>query len=122
MQIRALLFLLLSSLILSSPTASQDDAFLPTWKLLSRQEKQHFVSGYLQGWRDAQKVVEIAGELARENPETAKDSLDKLRSIYDMESLRPDSMAEALDRFFSDPDNAGATLSKAMSAARQSLR
>lgn len=101
---------------------ASEESFLPTWKLMSRQEKQHFVSGYIQGWQDAERVAEVAKEFVDGNPKLAAQSLDQLKTIYNMRSVRPAEVAREIDSFYSDPDNSAAPLSRAMSSAREKLR
>ena len=116
----AIAAIVLTSVLLLARTSTADsDSFLPTWKLLNHQEKQHFVSGYIYGWKDAYNVTDIAIQYIKENPKTAVESLEKLKMLYNMEHVKPDQLVGALDNFYSDPDNSAATLSMAVSAARK---
>lgn len=102
-----------------SPLA--EHAFLPTWKLLKNEAKQHFVAGYLFGWRDAEKVTDIAIDYVKENPQGAIEGLERLRGIYDMQGLTADSMVRELDAYFSESSSKDATLSQAITAVRGRL-
>lgn len=95
-----------------------ESGFGPTWKLMSKQERKVFISGYLQAWRDAAKVNDIAIGFIKENPQKAVGSLEQIKSLYDMSGLDPDTMLSKLDRYFADPDHVQSTLSMAMSATK----
>lgn len=116
--------LLISSLLLASTSAAQTREqlpFLPTWKLLTRDQKRDFVAGYVQGWRDAAQVTDIAIGYVRENPKQAVEGLEKIRRLYDLSNLRSDGLVDGVDGFYSDPKNASATLSAAVTAVRAAL-
>jgi hypothetical protein len=100
---------------------SAEHAFLPTWKLLKSEAKQHFVAGYLYGWRDAEKVTDIAIDYVKENPQGAVEGLERVRGIYDMQGLTADSMVRELDAYFSESGSKDATLSQAITAVRGRL-
>lgn len=111
-------------LLVATPTAwgqSAAGAFGETWKLLEKEQKLHFVSGYLHGLRDAQRINDIATEYIRSNPKQAGEALEKLRPLYDLATVVPERVVGELDRFYGNPDQSGAPLSIAMSAARNSL-
>ena len=121
---RYLVLLLISSLLLISTSSAQSReqlAFLPTWKLLTRDQKRDFVAGYVQGWRDAAQVTDIAIDYVRENPKQAVEGLEKIRRIYDLSNIRAEGLVDGVDGFYSDPNNASATLSAAVTAVRAAL-
>lgn len=95
--------------------------FYPTWKLLSPAEKQQFVAGYIQGWKDAERVTDVAISYVKENPGKAVDGLERIRSLYDLGDLRPALLASAIDEFYRDPDNLNGGLSQAVSAAKRAV-
>lgn len=101
--------------------AQESDPFLPTWKLLSPEAKEQFIAGYLQGWRDAEKVTDIATQYVKENPQKALEGLEKIRALYDMSAYKSSAIVEHIDLFYKDPSNASSSLSKAVSGARQRL-
>ena len=101
--------------------AAINSPFFPTWKLLNSAEKQQFVAGYIQGWKDASMVTEITINYVRENPDKAVEGLQKVKNLYNMGDLKPALMVTAIDAFFSDPMNQGAGLSQAVSAAKVAL-
>lgn len=102
----------------SDSEKAEDSAFLPAWKLLGNNEKQEFISGYIQGWKDAVKILDIVISYVRENPERAERALISIKEIYDMSRVRPDQLVHEIDLFYSDPANRNAPLSKAMTAAK----
>lgn len=120
----ALCFVTFSALASKSFAESSDApaSFLPTWKLLNNEAKQQFISGYIQGWRDAERVTEIALDYVKENPQKAVEGLEKIKSLYDMRGLAPGDLIKALDAFYSLTENREASLSQAVSAAKQALR
>jgi len=94
-------------------------SFEPVWRLLTREQKQQFVAGYLNGMRDAAKMTDLLQGLVKQNPESVTGSLDRLAQIYsDVGRASPDVMAEGIDRFYSDPVNYGAQLSAAITSAQ----
>lgn len=115
------LFLSSASVAKAESKIASEASFLPTWKLLSNSAKQQFIAGYLFGWRDAKKVTDIALDFVKENPGSAVNGLEKIRDVYDMEGLTAESVVRELDRFFSDSEGKEATLSQAMTAARQQM-
>lgn len=92
--------------------------FGSTWKLLNQQEKRQFVSGYLAGLKDAERITGIALSFIKENPQQAVKGLERVQGLFGVGSLPADTVAAALDRYFSEPANASASLTLAMSAAR----
>lgn len=102
----------------SGETASSPSSFLPIWKLLTYDQKVQFVSGYIQGWKDAARVTDVAISFVRENPNNAVDGLEKLKGLYDLSDLKPNMVVDHIDSFYSDPDNSEAALSLAISASR----
>lgn len=121
---QALLFcLLLCTLFVALsylPAEERDNqaGFLPTWKLLSEKQKIDFMAGYLFGQRDAQQIIDIAIQYVRDNPTKAVESLERVKRLYDYEAVRPPLLAKEVDNFYSNPDNAQAPLSAAVSAGR----
>lgn len=101
--------------------AAEAGAFATTWKLLSSEQKLHFVSGYLYGLRDAQRIHEIASEYVKMNPAEATVALEKLRPLYDLSAIGPEKVVRELDTFYGNPEQNAAPLSLAMSAARNNL-
>lgn len=95
--------------------------FLAVWQLMSSEQKQQFIAGYLQGWRDAGKVTDIAIDYVREHPDKAVDGLEKIRALYDLHELSPSEVIPLIDAFFKHPGNQNATFSSAVTAARQAL-
>jgi len=96
-------------------------AFYPTWKLLSPAEKQQFVAGYIYGWRDAARVTDVVITYVKDNPGKAIEGLEQVKDLYDLGDLKPGILAQAIDAFFEDPDNKGAGLSQAVSAAKRAV-
>ncbi|MCB0331467.1 MAG: hypothetical protein KDD70_17470 [Bdellovibrionales bacterium] len=98
--------------------ADTNVSFYPTWKILKPTERKLFVSGYLQGWRDSRRVIEIVKMHIEENPDKAVASLEKIRKLYGTADLPVDGLIEQLTKFYSDPENQDAPLSVAVSASR----
>jgi hypothetical protein len=96
-------------------------SFLPTWKLLTAQDKQMFMAGYIQGWKDAAKVTDVAIGYVKNNPEEAIAGLEGIKKLYDLGSLRPQQLADAVDAFYSDPDNSRAPLTRAITAVKKTV-
>jgi len=119
-------FAMLCTLVhLSAPLlvfANTESSFFPTWKLLSSEERKQFIAGYIQGWRDAEKVTSIAVDYVRQEPNKAVEGLKKVQELYDLSGVTPDSLITGIDHFYSDPGNHSASLSRAVSAAKNSLR
>jgi hypothetical protein len=97
-------------------------SFLPTWKLLSTEQKQQFIAGYIQGWRDAARVTDIAIGYVRTNPEKALDGLEGVKQLYDLSGVKPTQLAQEVDAFYADPENGGAPLSLAITSAKRRLQ
>lgn len=104
---------------------AEDDSkggFSPTWKLMTLEQKQQFVAGYLQGWRDAAVVTDIVISYVRKNPQKAVASLEGVKELYNLKSLRSAELVERIDEFYADPSNNSAPLSRAVTAARTQLQ
>ena len=106
----------------SSGKQSVGQAIYPVWKLLTREQKMQFVAGYVQGWKDASKVTDIAIGFVRDNPNEAVSGLEKLKSLYDLSDVSPSLITTQLDGFFARTENQSASLSLAISTARSGLR
>ena len=92
-------------------------SFLPIWKLLSHGEKQQFIAGYIQGWKDAAKVIDVAIAYVRDNPKQALQSLERIKSLYLLSDAKATAIVERIDDFYTKPENRDAPLSLAISAA-----
>ncbi len=115
-----IIFLFISLIIPLFASAEGGGApFLPTWKLMSQRDREQFVAGYIQGWRDASSFTDIAIQYVQESPNEALDSLIQLRKVYEVKDLRPALMSEAINDFFKDSSNENAPLSQAVSYAKQ---
>ena len=101
-----------------SESASSQKSFLPVWKLLSNDQKQEFVAGYIQGWHDAAMVTDIAITYIKQNPRDAINGLERIKSVYDLSAVKPDAVVQAIDEFYSNPENGAAPLSLAITSAR----
>ena len=123
--LRMLRSALLLCLVYQAQVCLADDseiAFFPTWKLLNAQEKQQFIAGYVQGWRDAEKVTKIAREYVHSNPEGAAEGLKKVEELYNLSGVAPEALLKAIDAFYDDPAHHNASLSRAVSAAKNVLK
>lgn len=119
---RLLVLILLVAPAASFAQSSQSAApFYPTWKLLSRSEKQQFVAGYTQGWHDAARVTEITIGYVKENPTRAVEGLEQIKRLYDLQDVKPAVLASAIDVYFQQPENQNDGLSQAVSAARRAI-
>ena len=120
---RLFFLVILLGLATFSQTAQAEDtsSFYPTWKLLGSREKEQFVAGYIQGWKDAAQVTDIAISYVRDNPGKAIEGLEQVKGLYDVRDLRPGMLAGAIDNFYAKPENQGAALSLAVSAAKSAL-
>ena len=98
------------------------ESFYPTWKLLTPDQKNQFIAGYLCALRDAEKITHVANEFSHENPEQALRTLHQLHKVFDSANVKPDVVVRGIDSFYSDPQNTSASLSKAVRAASQYLR
>jgi hypothetical protein len=96
--------------------------FLAVWRLMSNEQKQQFIAGYVQGWRDAGKVTDIAIQYVRDHPDKAIDGLEKVRALYDLHELSPGDVIPLIDAYYKHPENQNATFSSAVTAARQALQ
>lgn len=94
------------------------EGFASTWKLLTSIQKEQFVAGYLQGYRDASKVTEVTLEYVKENPQRAVDGLETLKRVYFVEGVRPAALVSSLDQFFSAPENQSSSFSQAVNAVK----
>ena len=114
-------------LLVSLPALSLADAesapspFYPTWKLLSAAEKQQFVAGYIQGWKDAARVTDVAISYVRDNPSHAVEGLQELKGLYDLSDLKPALLASAIDEYFRGAEHRNEGLSQAVSAAKRAV-
>lgn len=97
-------------------------SFLPIWRHLSPEQKRNFISGYVQGWRDASVVTDIALTYVRQEPQQAITGLERLKAVYDLSDVNPSDLVPEIDRFYADPTNSQAALSLAISAARAGAR
>ena len=104
--------------LVSDSESATPASFLPVWRLLSQEQKHQFVAGYLKGWQDAATVTDIAISYIRQNPSAALEGMMKIRAVYDLSELKPEVVVETLDRFYANPDNRNASLSVAITAAR----
>lgn len=109
---------------LLSPQASHaepeltEPPFAPTWALMNRVERQNFVAGYLHGMKDAATMTHVLRDFVRENPKSAEESLERLRAIYaNLGKGKAPEIAAGIDRFFKDPANREAPLSRAITGA-----
>ncbi|MEZ4753108.1 MAG: hypothetical protein R3A13_02220 [Bdellovibrionota bacterium] len=119
---KKILLSIIFSLIFTSLTSisafAENTAFLPTWKMLNDEEKQHFISGYLYAWQDASSVTDIAIGFIKDNPKQAVKSLESIKGLYNVAGIRPMSLASEIDEFYKQPENKDASLSKAVSYAK----
>jgi hypothetical protein len=94
----------------------------PVWRLLTHEQKTQYLAGYVQGWKDASRVTDIAIEFVKENPEDAVKGLEQLKSLYDLSDLSPSLLVVQIDNYLSSVENREAPLSLAISAARVGAR
>ena len=108
----------------SSNEEFKDDerSFSPIWKLMNSEQKQQFISGYIQGWKDAARVTDIAISYIRSNPDKAIDSLQGVKQLYALGRLNPSLLTAEIDEFFADPANSSASLSRAITASKIRLQ
>lgn len=106
--------------IASAQESSDLGSFSAVWKLMSTTDRERFISGYLRGWKDASGFLDIAIEYVKSNPAQAADALIKLRELANLGDQKPGALAIFIDQFYKNPENQGAPLSKAVSAARSS--
>ena len=119
---KKLLLVYLLTLSFSFKAYAETNAFLPTWKMLNDQEKQHFISGYLHAWRDASGVTDIAISYIKDNPRKAVESMESIKGLYNVAGISPLTLSTEIDEFFENPDNKGASLSKAVSFAKRKIQ
>ncbi len=112
------LTVLLGLLLTFTSSFAEESNFETTWKLLKPKEKQQFIAGYQAGWKDFDAVLEIVAQYVKDNPDQAVKSLEKLRKLYSLQGLRPDQLADGIDRFYSEGDNRDKGLAQALGAAR----
>lgn len=98
------------------------EGFYPTWKLLGINERQQFLAGYMFGLKDAGKVTDVMIGYVKENPAKALDGLEKIKAIYQVQSLNPADLVKEVDLFFQASENKQATLAQAISFARARLQ
>jgi hypothetical protein len=94
------------------------EGFLSSWKLMSAEEKQQFIAGYLFAWRDAQEVLEIARGFIGSDPSQATASIDSMLAIYNFSSVNPVLLAHEIENFYSTPENKSAPLSYAVTTVK----
>ena len=97
---------------------ADSSGFQTTWKLLNRDQKEYFISGYIHGWQDAAKVTDIAIEFVEQNPEKAVEGLQRIKQLYKIRGFKTDELVKAIDEFYNDPTNSQAPLSMAVTAAK----
>ncbi len=102
------------------PASSSGTPIYPVWKLLSFEQKANYLAGYVQGWKDASRVTDIAIEYVKQNPEEAVRGLEQLKGLYDLSDVSPSLMVSKIDSFLGEPSNRSAPLSLAISTARNS--
>lgn len=114
-------FLLIVTVILLGLQANclADGGFAATWKLFHPEQKAEFVAGYMNGFKDAAAVTDIAISYLKENPNNAVEGLTKLKKVYDLSGISAHEMVAHLDRFFADPDNKDAGLSLGVTSVRR---
>ncbi len=126
---RRILFLSFCCLLALPPALSAADEeglrpapFLPSWRLLSNEGKQQFISGYLQGWKDAVRILEVAIMYLKENPDRGVQALENIKQIYEIRELPPDELVKQIEMFYADPAHRDAPLSRAVTAAKAKMR
>ena len=101
--------------------AEGQGSFAPTWKLLDTSAKEQFIAGYLEGWRDAGVINDIASEYIKENPTKALEGLERVKALYDLSSLKAAAIVKKVDEFYKNPANQASSLSRAVSYAKAGL-
>jgi hypothetical protein len=116
----ALIFVqvLLGPKVINAEESSNLSGFASVWKLMSSADRELFVSGYLRGWQDAAEFLDIAQEFVASNPNHAADALAKLKELSSLGEQKPAPLVAYIDQYYRSPENQGAPLSKAVSAAR----
>ena len=110
-----------ATLVPAQADLQRGESFSPTWRLLSNEQKQQFVAGYVLGLMDAARVTAIALEFSRANPGKAVESLEKIHGVFNLFDAKPTVLVKEIDAFFADPANRSATLSMAVNSARSKL-
>lgn len=103
-----------------TPPSASGTPIYSVWKLLTHEQKTQYLAGYVQGWRDASRVTDIAIDFVKQNPEEAVRGLEQLKGLYDLSDVSPSLLVTRIDRYLSDSANRSASLSLAISAARNS--
>jgi len=110
--------LVISNNVLCETQLDKDSPFLPTWRLLNTDNKQQFISGYQYAWKDAVKIMKIVETYIKQNPKEGAKALESIQTIYDISEMKPDTLVQFINNFYSQPDNNQAPLSKAITAAK----
>jgi hypothetical protein len=101
----------------------KETSFYPTWKLLTSEQKQQFIAGYIQGWKDAGRVTEISLGFIKDNPEKAVDALTRVRDLYfELTHTDIEALGREVDTFYGDPKNQAAGFSAALNSAKAQMR
>ncbi|MGI6525310.1 MAG: hypothetical protein ACOX2O_08505 [Bdellovibrionota bacterium] len=103
-------------------STKDDSPFLPAWRLLNNNDKQQFVSGYQQGWKDAVKIIDIVIGYLKTNPAEGAKALEQIRNIYNLSTIKTHTLVHEIDLFYANPQNNTAPLSKAVTAAKTKLQ
>lgn len=112
------LYILIAFLQLNQAFAEEPDQFYSTWRLLDHVQREQFVAGYLKGLSDSRARTTAALDYVRHNPNdsaSAKKIIDELFGKMDGSATE---LARGIEQFYSDGDNRGAPLSKALAEAR----
>ena len=121
---RFCIYLVVSILIISPISSaygeSDFNSLLPTWRLLSRQQKEQFVAGYLQGMREAEHITKLA--IAGANEKNLSETLSQLPSVYDVQGLAARDLVVEIDAFYKKPENRDKPMFAAVIEARRSRR
>jgi len=97
-----------------------EEPFNPVWQLMNRKEKQQFIAGYLFGMKDAATMTNYLRDFVRDNPQSAEESLERLRALYSgLSEGKPDSVVAGIDAFYKDGKNREAPLSRAITAVER---
>ena len=106
------------ALILGVASIAYAEGFAATWKLLTPTQKEQFVAGYLQGYRDASTVTDVTLDYIKQNPQRAIEGLETLKKVYFVEGVRPAKLVEGLDQYFAAPENQGSSFSQAVNTVK----
>ena len=118
-QTAACILLLVFVAIPTSSLSQSDEPFEPVWHLLNREQKQQFIAAYLHGMRDAATLTSVLEGFLKENPNAGEASVQKLSSLYRaIGTGDAGDLTKKLDRFFNNPNNAQAPLSRAVTAVQ----